>query len=507
VSFSFPTDSGHSGIVVQPVPAPSSHWIGLIFLTLAVLTSVIDSSVMTVATPTISKAFKAGLPEVEWNTTIYSLVFGATMLLWGKLGATYGYRRVFILCNILFALGSVLVGCAPTIGTMITMRALQGMGAAMFNPSAIALIALMFTDEKRPLAYGINGMAGSIGVALGYVVGGICAEYFGWRWAFYLNLPICLVAIVGAMVFVPGTHGGHGLPLDFEGATLSLLGLGLIIFGLSEAQTLGWWHLKAPLMIFHHTVPLPFSVIPLAIVAGVILMFIFARRQLRWKRQGKEPLFDVTLFSLPSFRWGGIVSLLRYLAQFTVNYGLTLYLQLDEGIPAFKAALISLPNALAGLFAAPFGGWLANRIGAARAVQIGILFQAIGIAWVWQIISPTISVWQLAGPFAVFGFGSGLAGAQLNTASLQDVETQRMGDAASAVTTLRQLGASFAVAIFSLITSTTMIRLAIKGDNKITSNTVSMQDVVLVMFLISVLCLIFSCLIPNRRPPSRPKLM
>jgi MFS family permease len=171
-----------------------AHWTGLAFLTLAVLTSVVDSSVMTVATPTISRAFHADLPTVEWTTTIYSLFFGATMLLWSKLGSIHGHRRMFIAGSCVFAAGSALVGCSPNIGTMIAMRALQGIGAAMFNPAAIALIALLFSPGERPLAYGINGMATSIGVALGYVLGGAVVESVGWRWAYYVNLPICLTA-------------------------------------------------------------------------------------------------------------------------------------------------------------------------------------------------------------------------------------------------------------------------------------------------------------------------
>ena len=219
--------------------------------TLAVLTSVVDSSVMTVVTPTISKTFHSPLPVVEWTTTIYSLFFGATMLLWGKMGSIFGHRSLFIFGSIVFALGSALVGWAPNIGTMIAMRALQGTGAAMFNPAAIALIGLLFGPKDRPLAYGINGMAGSVGVALGYVLGGACAEFLDWRWAYYLNLPICAIAVAGALLFIPkASEPGHPYALDVLGSFESLLGLGLLITGLSEAQTLGWGRARIPFSIF-----------------------------------------------------------------------------------------------------------------------------------------------------------------------------------------------------------------------------------------------------------------
>jgi EmrB/QacA subfamily drug resistance transporter len=476
----------------------ASHWTGLAFLTLAVLTSVVDSSVMTVVTPTISKAFHASLPSVEWTTTIYSLFFGATMLLWGKMGSLFGHRRMFVMGNILFAAGSALVGWAPNLGTMIAMRALQGTGAAMFNPAAIALIGLLFAPRDRALAYGINGMAGSIGVALGYVLGGACAEYFDWRWAYYVNLPICALAIAGALVFVPrASEPGHPNALDVFGAVESLVGLGLLIVGLSEAQTLGWGGARVPYSLFGH--PLHVSPAPLALAAGVVVLAAYAEREIRLTRRGREPVFDMRLFLLPSFRWGSVITMLRYLAQFTVNYGVTLYLQADEGVPALRAGLISVPNALAGLLAGPAGGWLASRIGAARCVRAGLIFQLGGIAWVWAVLAPHLSVWELVGPFAFFGFGSGLSGAQLNTASLEEVGPERMGDAASAVTTFRQLGGSFAVAIFGILAATTTLRLTTEGYDRTLVGVRSMRDVVLAMFLINLACIGLSLLIPNRR--------
>src|SRR5262249_48181609 len=182
---------------------PANRWAALGFITLAVMTSVIDNSVMTVATPSIASSFHATLEAVEWASSSYALVFGATMLLWGKLGALHGHRRMFIAGNLVFAVGSMLVGASPTIGTMIAMRALQGVGAAMYNPASIALIALIFSGRDRPLAYGINGMTASVGVALGYVLGGFCAEYVHWSWAFYVNLPIASMAAWGAWRYVP----------------------------------------------------------------------------------------------------------------------------------------------------------------------------------------------------------------------------------------------------------------------------------------------------------------
>jgi EmrB/QacA subfamily drug resistance transporter len=494
--------------MADPLPSAAPirpHWSGLAFLTLAVLTSVVDSSVMTVATPTILRVFQTNLATVEWTTTIYSLFFGATMLLWSKLGSIHGHRRLFMIGLGVFAVSSALVGLAPNIGLMIAMRAIQGVGAAMFNPAAIALIAVLFAPGDRPVAYGINGMAGSVGVGLGYLLGGACAQYVGWRWAFYVNLPICLVAIVGAHRFVPqAAPRSPGGPLDVFGAAQSLVGLSLLIFGLSEGGTFGWWHPKEPVRVFHERLGLPVSLVPLCLIAGVLILVGYVRRELKLSRHGREPVFDITLFALRSFRWGGLATLLRYLAQFTVNYGVTLYLQVSEGIPALKAALVSMPNALAGLVAGPVGGWLANRIGVARSVQLGLLCQGAGIAWVAVLLAPRLSVWSLVGPFGLFGFGAGLAGAQLNTATLQDVSLARTGDASGAATTLRQLGASFAVAIFAIIAAASTARFTREGYDAAWQGVYSIRSVVEAMLLVNLVCLGVALRIPNHRPRFEP---
>jgi MFS family permease len=143
-----------------------NRWKAIIVLAIAVLVTTLDSSVMTVTTPTIQRSFGASLQALEWATTIYALLFGATMILWARLGKRYGQREIFILGIVLFGVSSLLVGLSSSIGVMVAMRALQAIGAAMINPAAIALVALMFNESERPLAYGINSTSASVGVAL-----------------------------------------------------------------------------------------------------------------------------------------------------------------------------------------------------------------------------------------------------------------------------------------------------------------------------------------------------
>jgi MFS family permease len=202
-----------------------------------------------------------------------------------------------------------------------------------------------------------------------------------------------------------------------------------------------------------------------------------------------------------SFRWGGIVGMLRFLAQFAVNYSVTLFLQIFEGIKALQAGLVSVPAALCGTIAAPLGGWLANRLGVQRTVLVGLLLQGAGVFWIWRMVAPALSIWQLAGPFALFGLGSGLAGAQLNTATLQDVPRDRTGDASSAAITLRQLGAPFAAALVGLILESSVTRLVLEGYDRSARGIGAMQSMMLAIMVINGVCLILTLLIPNHVPP------
>jgi MFS family permease len=179
----------------------------------------------------------------------------------------------------------------------------------------------------------------------------------------------------------------------------------------------------------------------------------------------------------------------------------TLFLQIFEGIKALQAGLVSAPFALFGTIAAPLGGWLANRLGVQRIVLVGLLLQGAGLFWIWWLVAPALSLWELAGPFSLFGLGAGLASAQLNTATLQDVPRDRTGDASSAAVTLRQLGAPFAAALVGLILESSVTRLALKGYDRSARGVGAMENVVLAMMVINFVCLVLTLLIPNHVPP------
>ena len=200
-----------SSAVAAPAPMSAAEeaaykrrWIALILLSLSLLLIVIDSTIVNIAFPAIRSTFNASFADAEWVNSIYSLIFGAALITWGKLGDQYGRRTIFIAGVVVFAIGSLGTGVAPSIGAMIFFRAMQGMGGAMLSPSTLSIISSTFKGKERGIAFGIWGATAGIGAALGPIVGGWLIEYGtsitpeSWRLAFLINVPIAAVAIIGS---------------------------------------------------------------------------------------------------------------------------------------------------------------------------------------------------------------------------------------------------------------------------------------------------------------------
>src|SRR5690242_453845 len=180
------------------------RWIALLILSLSLTLIIIDSTIVNIAFPSIRKTFGASFADAEWVNSIYSLVFGAALITWGKLGDQYGRRNIFILGATVFVLGSLGVGLAGNIGVLVLFRAVQGMGGAMMSPSTLSIISSTFKGKERGAAFGIWGATAGVSAALGPILGGWLIEYGtgitaeSWRLAFLINVPVGIIAIIGA---------------------------------------------------------------------------------------------------------------------------------------------------------------------------------------------------------------------------------------------------------------------------------------------------------------------
>jgi len=445
------------------------RWVALILLSLSLMLIVIDSTIVNIAFPSIRKTFGASFADAEWVNSIYSLIFGAALITWGKLGDQFGRRNIFVWGAVVFVLGSLGTGLASNIGLMIFFRAVQGMGGAMMSPSTLSIISATFKGRERGIAFGIWGATAGASAAIGPILGGWLITYGtsltpdSWRLAFLINVPIGIVAVLGAFWAIQESRETRiKARIDVLGIVFASLSLGAVVFGAIEGQNYGWLVAKKVFSLGPITYPqlaegvtaIPDgtpSFIPFMFLFGIIMLVLFIAWELRLERLKKEPLFEFGLLRYRSFRYGLFTVAIVALGEFGVVLVLSIFFQLAKGLDAFSTGLRFLPFAAIVLIAAPMAGILASRIGSKWVVTVGMMSEALSLFWLSRILYQDTRYLTFLPPFLLYGFGVGLAIAQLSNIVLSDIPGDKAGVASGANNTIRQLGASLGIAIIGAV--------------------------------------------------------
>jgi MFS family permease len=446
--------------------AHKRRWIALLILSLSLTLIVMDSTIVNIAFPSIRATFGASFADAEWVNSIYSLIFGAALITWGKLGDQYGRRNIFIAGAIVFLIGSAGAGLAASIPVMILFRGIQGMGGAMMSPSTLSIVSATFKGRERGIAFGIWGATAGVAAALGPILGGWLITYGGatdsWRSAFLINVPIGIIAIAGSFWAIRETRNDtiHH-KIDWLGIVLASLALGAVVFGAIEGQTYGWLEAKKVFTLGSFTYPAvgadgviaagTTSFIPFVFLFGILMFVLFIIVETIQERNNGEPLFEFGMFKYPSFRYGLITVAIVALGEFGAILVLSIFFQLAKGLNAFETGLTFLPLALAMIVAAPTAGALSTRFGAKWVVTTGMVFEAIALFTIASLFNVDTPIWQLMVAFTIYGIGVGLAIAQLANIVLSDVPADKAGVASGANNTIRQLGAALGIAIIGAV--------------------------------------------------------
>jgi len=461
------TNKNNKAVAVEQ-PADNRRWYALGILSMSLMLIVIDSTVVNIAFPSIRATFNAPFSDAEWVNSIYSLIFGAALITWGRLGDQYGRRNIFVIGAALFALSSLGVGLAPTIGVMIAFRALQGLAAAMMSPSTLSIISSTFKGRERGIAFGVWGATAGVSAALGPILGGWLIEYGtnimaeSWRLAFLINVPLAAIAIIGSFWAIRETRDTitkH--QIDWVGILFATLGIGAIVSGTIEGQTYGWWFAKQVFAlgsIHYPNLPLDAAVpantisfVPFTFIVGVIFTALFVWWEIYLEKRDGEPLFELSLFKYPSFRYGLITIFIVALGEFGTFLGISIYIQLAKGYGAFETGLQFLSFAIVTMIVAPLAGILSSRFGAKWVVTAGMLCESLALLWISRILYIDRPVSSLTFPFMLYGAGIGLAIAQLSNLVLSDIPSDKSGQGSGATNTLRQLGASLGIALIGAV--------------------------------------------------------
>jgi len=428
-------------------PADGAHvprhlGLALVVIAAAQLMIVLDATIVNVALPQMQRSLGFSGTGLEWIVTAYSLAFGSLLLLGGRMGDLYGRRRVFITGVLVFSVASLVGGFATSEWWLLTARAVQGAGAALAAPTALALIATTFpAGPPRNRALGVwAGMAGA-GGAIGLLLGGILTTYVSWRWVLFVNAPIGLV-VAGLAPFALAKTARQHLRLDIPGVVTSTAGLALLVYGLTHAAAGqdGISHWGDPLTIG-----------TLAAAAILLIGFVFIER--------RTPHAELPLHLLNSRRRSGayIMMLLLGTAMFAVFFFLTIYVQTVWGYSPVKAGVAWVPFPIAliaiNIFVARY---LVTRVGVRPLLLAGPLFSGLGFLWLSRL-SETGSYWtNLLAPMMLLSVGMGLMFVPLTLMVVSHVKNEEAGAASSLLNIGQQIGGSIGLAAIGTVAWTSV---------------------------------------------------
>jgi EmrB/QacA subfamily drug resistance transporter len=436
-----------SGTPARPEPAADQtgadprRWRVLAVTQLAGFMTLLDVSIVNVALPSMEHGLGAAAGTVQWVVSGYALTLGLALVPAGRLGDALGRRRMFLIALTAFVLTSALTGAAPSIGLVIAARLLQGAAAGMLMPQNSGLIQELFRGAERGRAFGIMGATIGLATAAGPVIGGLILAAFtgpdGWRWVFYVNVPIGLIALVLAARLLPSTTRGRlrDTHLDLVGSLLlggGVLSLLLPVVNTENGGPSWWWYLY---------------------VVAALLLGAFARWEVRTVRRGRQPLLDPRLARTSGYLAGSSIGLV-YFSGFTgIWLVFALFFQDGLGYSPLRSGLAVTPFALGVAVSAVIAGRLVTRIGRWLTVS-GLIAVAVGLiatALVLRNVGGDAAAWATAGPLLVAGLGGGMVTSPNITLSLESVPVQMAGAAGGALQTAQRIGAAIGTAVLATI--------------------------------------------------------
>ncbi|MBM7787167.1 MFS transporter [Tenggerimyces flavus] len=406
-------------------PTTRRGWV-LGVTSVASLMVALDLLVVSTALNTIRVDLGTSTELLQWTVTAYGLTFAALLMTGAALGDRFGRRRVVILGLAVFAAASASCALAPSIGWLIGARAVQGAGAALVMPLAVALLSAAFPAADRGRALGIfEGRTGLATIA-GPPVGGVVAQMFGWEWIFWINVPIALVTIVLVRSRIDESHGPDAA-LDLRGLVLVTAGAIGLVWGLVNGNALGW---SSPAVL-----------VPLA--AGVALLIAFVR----WENRSPAPMLPLRLFRSRAFTAGTLASFLVFGALYGTVFFLGQFLQSGLGHSPMEAGIRLIPWTACLLVVAPLAGSIADRLGDRPVLVAGLALDAVGYAVIAFVASTTSSYgWLLLG-LIVNGVGASMTIPVIQNVVMKAVDDGLLSKAAGANSTTQEVGGVFGVAV------------------------------------------------------------
>lgn len=422
-------------------------WWILSLLALSVSLVVIDGTIVNVSLPVIMKDLDLSFTNAEWIVTIYSLIFSALLITTGRIADNFGRKKMLLIGVTVFILGSILASFSVNITSLLIARSLQGVGGAIVLPTTLSTVNSLFFGKDRITAFAVWGSVISGMAALGPLLGGYFTTYLSWHWIFYINVPLGLIIILGAFKLLPETYGEKiKTHFDFLGFTLSTLSLILIVFGIIEGRNYGWWHPEN-----NHASILNISIIPFILLTGLILMLLFLFWENHLLKKQQSVLLNISLFKINSFSMGNTIAGIVAIGEAGLLFLLPLFLQNILNLSPMKTGGILAVMGVGAFLAGGLASFLVKQTSANFVVSLGLLLETIGFLGFYLTVKPNISLLYIILWLSIYGFGLGLASAQLTSIVLKDVPTAQSGQGSSVQSTVRQIGSALGIALIGTL--------------------------------------------------------
>ncbi|TFV95162.1 DHA2 family efflux MFS transporter permease subunit [Leifsonia flava] len=416
-------------------------WPALWALVIGFFMILVDSTIVSIANPTIMRELDTDITAVLWVTSAYLLAYAVPLLITGRLGDRFGPKRIYLIGLVVFTLASLWCGLSDSIEMLILARVVQGLGAALMTPQTMAVITRIFAPDKRGTAMGLWGAVSGIATLVGPIAGGLLVDSLGWEWVFFVNVPVGVVGFILAWRLVPNLTT-HSHKFDWLGVVLSAVGLFLVIFGIQEGSTYDWGTIAGPITVWG------------LIIAGVIVLVAFVV----WQHFNRaEPLLPLGLFRDRNFSLANVGITLTGLAVVAMPLPLAFYYQIARGLEPTQAALMLLPMALVVLFMAPIVGRLTDKVDPKWIAFTGFTIIALALSWMALIITPAIDLWILLIPAAFLGLGMSGIWAPLASTATRNLPPRLAGAGSGVYNMTRQVGSVFGSAAIAALLNARLV--------------------------------------------------
>ena len=396
----------------------------------------VDVTIVNVALPDMARELHTTFPDLQWVIDLYALVLAALVLTVGAVADRFGRRRVYVIGLVVFAASSLACGLAPNVGVLIAARGVQGLGAAAMFATTMALISSSYSGRDRGIAFGTWGAVNGAAAAAGPVIGGLLTAHFGWRWIFLVNLPVSVVAVVMTLLVVAESRDPHPRGIDVPG----MVSFTIAAAALTYALIRGSWGSSATIAL-------------IAVTVVALVVFVVAERRV------PNPMLDLSLLRNGSFTALLVVGALLSAAAWAGMTYESLWLQSVLGLSPIKAGLVVLPCSLAAFAVSGSIGRILHRASPRLLIGCGMLLITAGA--LAQAVIREGSGWAVVIPGLVLvGIGAGLTMAPLSATAMAAVPHSRAGMAGGAVSTFRQLGYAFGIAVLGEVFRGSLTRTA-----------------------------------------------